>query len=162
MRTWLARGAAVGAGVVGVVLVATTVGSDSAPDSQHTAPSVSGMKLVAYGGCAEMVADLRSHAARNVGLWGFTPPGVAYASAGGVAARTAATPSATPAHSATNDYVPGADEPDLVKTDGDRVITVERGVLRVVDARTKQVTARLPLGAASQSWGASNLLVEGD
>jgi hypothetical protein len=120
------------------------------------------VKLVAYGGCADMVADLRTHAARNVGIWGVTPPGVAYSSAGGVSAQNAATPSASPVYSPTNDYVPGADEPDLVKTDGDRLITVERGVLRVVDARTKQVSARLPLSTAPQTWGASNLLVEGD
>ena len=40
---------------------------------------------------------------------------------------------------------PGADEPDLVKTDGNRVITVERGVLRIVDTATRTVTARLKL-----------------
>ncbi|HEY3088900.1 MAG TPA: beta-propeller domain-containing protein [Jatrophihabitantaceae bacterium] len=156
------RGVAVGAGVAGLVWVATSVGSDSAPGSQATTPPVSGMKLVAYGGCADMVADLRAHAARNVGIGGVTPPGVTYASAGGVTAQSAATPSASPAYSPTNDYVPGADEPDLVKTDGDRLITVERGVLRVVDARTEQVTTRLLLSAAPQTWGASNLLVEGD
>jgi hypothetical protein len=41
-------------------------------------------------------------------------------------------PAAAAPHSATNDYVPGADEPDLVKTNGSRVITVAGGVLRVV------------------------------
>jgi uncharacterized secreted protein with C-terminal beta-propeller domain len=158
MRTWLVKGAAVGAGVAGLVWVATSGGSDSAPGSQQpTTSPASGARLVAYGACAEMVADLRAHAARSVGIWGGTPPGVAYASAGG-AAQSAATPSASPAY----DYVPGADEPDLVKTDGDRLITVERGVLWVVDARTKQVATRLPLSAAPQAWGASNLLVEGD
>jgi uncharacterized secreted protein with C-terminal beta-propeller domain len=156
------QGVAVGAGVAGLVWVATSVGSDSAPGSQATTPPVSGMKLVAYGGCADMVADLRAHAARNVGIGGVAPPGIARASAGGVTAQSAATPSASPAYSPTNDYVPGADEPDLVKTDGDRLITVERGVLRVVDARTEQVTTRLPLSAAPQTWGASNLLVEGN
>jgi uncharacterized secreted protein with C-terminal beta-propeller domain len=152
----------VGAGVAGLVWAATSVGSDSAPGGQPTTPPASGVKLVAYRGCADMVADLSAHASRNVGLWGVTSPGVARASAGGVTARSAATPAATPAYSPTNDYVPGADEPDLVKTDGDRLITVERGVLRVVDARTKQVTARLALSAAQQPWGASNLLVDGD
>src|SRR5262245_14076764 len=102
------------------------------------------------------------HVARNVGILGVTPSGVAYSSAGGGTAQSAATPSAMPAYSPTNDYVPGADEPDLVKTDGDRLITVARGVLRVVDARTKQVTARLALSAAPQPWGASNLLIDGD
>lgn len=108
-----------------------------------------------------MLAGLRQHAARNVGIWGTTPPGLAPVAAGsGGAVERAAGPAAPP-HSATNDYVPGADEPDLVKTDGSRVITVAGGVLRVVDTRTRTATARLKL-VDEQAWGASNLLVEGN
>jgi hypothetical protein len=124
--------------------------------------AVGGIRLVSYTSCADMLAGLRQHAARNVGLWSTTPPGlspVAAGSGGGV--ERAAVPAAAPPHSATNDYVSGADEPDLVKTDGSRVITVERGVLRVVDTATRTVTARLKL-VSQQAWGASNLLVEGN
>ena len=74
----------------------------------------------------------------------------------------AAVPAPAPPHSTTNDYVPGADEPDLVKSDGSRVLTVERGVLRIVDTATKTVTARLTLADPQRAWGASNLLVEGN
>jgi hypothetical protein len=52
--------------------------------------------------------------------------------------------------------------PDLVKSDGSRVLTVERGVLRIVDTATKTVTARLTLADPQRAWGASNLLVEGN
>ena len=110
-----------------------------------------------------MLAGLRQHAARNVGRWGTTPPGLApvAAGSGGGVERGGGAWAAAPPHSATNDDVLGADEPDLVKTDGSRVITVERGVLRVVDAATRTVTARLKL-VSQQAWGASNLLVEGN
>ena len=108
-----------------------------------------------------MLAGLRQHAARNVGIWG-PPPGLAPVAAGSaVGVERAAGPSVAPPHSATNDYVPGADEPDLVKTDGSRVITVAGGVLRVVDTGTRTVTARLKL-LDEPAWGASNLLVEGN
>src|SRR5690606_24816458 len=43
---------------------------------------------------------------------------------------------AAPQHSGTNVHEAGVDEPDLVKTDGRRIVTVNRGVLRVVDAAT--------------------------
>ena len=65
----------------------------------------------------------------------------------------AAVPAPAPPHSTTNDYVPGADEPDLVKTDGSRVITVERGVLRIVNAATRTVTARLDAGRPAAGVG---------
>jgi hypothetical protein len=56
----------------------------------------------------------------------------------------------------------GVDEPDLVKTDGKRIITVNRGVLRVVDAATKEVTGTLHLVPEDQPWVTADLLVHGD
>ena len=154
---------AVVVGAAGLVWVSTSTGRDSSTSVANPADAaVGGIRLVSYTSCADMLAGLRQHAARNVGLWGTTPPGlspVAAGSGGGV--ERAAVPAAAPPHSATNDYVSGADEPDLVKTDGSRVITVERGVLRVVDTATRTVTARLKL-VSQQAWGASNLLVEGN
>ena len=57
--------------------------------------------------------------------------------------RAAKGASGAPEHSTTNVHEAGVDEPDLVKTDGNRVITVNRGVLRVVDAATRKVTGTL-------------------
>ena len=110
-----------------------------------------GSRLASYTSCADMLAGLRQHAARNVGIWGTTPPGLAPAAVGnaGGIERAAAAPVAAPPHSATNDCLAGADEPDLVKTDGNRVITVEHGVLRIVNTATSTVTARLKLAARS-------------
>jgi hypothetical protein len=162
VRIWLGVGAVV---VVAAALVWVPSSTDRDPGSLVPHPAgtaVGGTRLVSYASCADMLAGLRQHAARSVGMWGATEAGLGAAAAGsGGAAERAAVPAAAAPHSATNDYVPGADEPDLVKTDGNRVITVAGGVLRVVDTGTRTVTARLKL-VNEQAWGASNLLVEGD
>nr|BFE86314.1 hypothetical protein GCM10020093_089150 [Planobispora longispora] len=67
-----------------------------------------------------------------------------------------------PEHSTTNTHEAGVDEPDLVKTDGNRVITVNRGVLRVVDTATRKVTGTVKLVDAEQAWAPADLLVSGD
>ncbi len=57
-----------------------------------------------------------------------------------------------------------AGEPDLVKTDGRRIVTVTGGVLRVVDAGTQQLTGVLDLSPGAGLDGATpaNLLLSGD
>ncbi|MCL2781416.1 MAG: beta-propeller domain-containing protein, partial [Actinomycetia bacterium] len=61
----------------------------------------------------------------------------------------------------TNVQEAGVDEPDVVKTDGDRVVAVTGGVLRVLDAGSAAVLGSLDLRAYA---GASNaqLFVSGD
>jgi hypothetical protein len=61
------------------------------------------------------------------------------------------------------------DEPDLVKTDGLRIVSVARGVLRVIDAGSRTVTGRLNLATALGYQPANdigyqpvNLLLSGD
>ena len=51
------------------------------------------------------------------------------------------------------------DEPDLVKTDGRRIVTVSRGVLWVVDAASRQLTGTLALESPAAP---TNLLLYGD
>ena len=72
--------------------------------------------------------------------------------------------SAPGAYSGTNTATPGVDEPDLVKTDGRRIVTISGGVLRVVDAATDQLTGALDLSSGAMYAGATpaNLLVAGD
>src|SRR5262245_20596286 len=67
-------------------------------------------------------------------------------------------------YSGTNDAVAGVDEPDLVKTDGRRIVTVIGGVLRVVDAQTMQLTGVLDLSGWAGTAGAApmNLLLGGN
>jgi hypothetical protein len=92
----------------------------------------------------------------------------AAAAAAGSGAGTSGT-SASPAYSGTNDYQPGVDEPDLVKTDGLRIVTVAGGVLQVIDAASRTVTGRLNLATAlgyqaadDISYQPVNLLLSGD
>ena len=68
------------------------------------------------------------------------------------------------AYSGTNTATAGVDEPDLVKTDGRRIVTVIGGVLRVVDAQTMQLTGVLDLSPWEGPDGAApvNLLLAGD
>ena len=57
----------------------------------------------------------------------------------------------TPDHSTTNMHEAGVDEPDLVKTDGERVYTVSGGTLRVIDTATRKVTASLDCPARTSA-----------
>ncbi|MDP9862981.1 MULTISPECIES: beta-propeller domain-containing protein [Streptosporangium] len=119
------------------------------------------IKLVSYSGCDDMLAGLRTAAAKRVGPWGLAGPQIMYMeSRSDVATARAKVPA--PEHSTTNVHEAGVDEPDLVKTDGNRVITVNRGVLRVVDAATRKVTGTLKLVDAEQAWAPADLLVSGD
>jgi hypothetical protein len=151
-------------------------------------------QLTAFHGCADALAGLRKAAESSVGPYGLpdtvsasagarsaagaggeaAPQGTAAeapaasAAAAGPAAGTSGT-SAPPAYSGTNDYQAGVDEPDLVKTDGVRIVTVAGGVLRVIDAASRTVTGRLNLAAAigyrpagDISYQPVNLLLSGD
>ena len=131
-------------------------------------------RLMSFRGCGEELTALRTAAEASVGPYGL--PGLASpvnrtvypAAAAGAppaaAGAGAAAPAAVPAYSGTNDYVAGVDEPDLVKTDGRRIVTVAGGVLEVIDAASRTVTGRLDLGAAGQDMGdqPANLLLSGD
>jgi len=89
---------------------------------------------------------------------GAPAPNAAAPNAGapGGAAKDAQEP---PLHSDTNVAEVGVDEPDLVKTDGRRIVTVSRGVLWVVDAASRQLTGTLALERPIEP---TNLLLYGD
>ena len=134
------------------------------------------VRLTSFHGCAEELAALRKAAEASVGPYGL--PGLASSVNGAVypaaaagapraaagAGAAAAAPAAVPAYSGTNDYVAGVDEPDLVKTDGRRIVTVADGVLEVIDAASRTVTGRLDLSAAGggMAYQPANLLLSGD
>jgi Beta propeller domain len=134
------------------------------------------VRLTSFHGCAEELAALRKAAEASVGPYGLpglassangtaypaAAAGASYAAAGAGAA--AAAPAAVPAYSGTNDYVAGVDEPDLVKTDGRRIVTVANGVLEVIDAASRTVTGRLDLSDTGEdmAYQPANLLLSGD
>ena len=130
-----------------------------APSEMRAAPAI---KLVGYqADCRRLTEELRKAAQESVGPWGLGGGMRAWDSREAASADLAyAGPAAKTAEfSGTNNHEAGADEPDLVKTDGRRVVTVDRGVLRVVDAAARAETGRLDLGVGQ---GPADLLLAGD
>ncbi|SCL26755.1 beta-propeller domain-containing protein [Micromonospora aurantiaca (nom. illeg.)] len=126
-----------------------------------------GLRLVAFDGCDEALRQLRTAAKAAVGPWGLGPDvrmqfSAERAAVGG-AAKDAASAS-TPDFSGTNVHEAGVDEPDLVKTDGRRIVTVSRGVLSVVDPASRRVTGRLALDPDAERFSGDegSLLLHGD
>jgi hypothetical protein len=128
-----------------------------------------------YTSCTDLLAGLRSHAAASVGPYGFDG-GVVYASEGvgagtAVAAavpgamapdtqKSSASTSTGTDTSTTNVQEQGVDEPDIVKTDGGRVLVLSSGHLHVLDAATRTVTATLDLTVYA-GWQNAQLLAAG-
>ncbi|SCL22423.1 Secreted protein containing C-terminal beta-propeller domain [Micromonospora nigra] len=134
------------------------------PDGPRPVPA---SRLVAYDSCAEALAELRAAAVESVGPYGFgggwlnsVPFGEAEAATVGGASRT----KDARTHSTTNNHEAGADEPDVVKTDGRRIVTVQDGVLRVVDPASRRETGRLDVseGRRELRWASYELLLRGD
>ena len=125
------------------------------------------MTLLAYPTCAVLLAGLRAHAASHPTWWGL--PGMATIDnrmivpgvAAGRISSTAEAAASAPHHSTTNNQEVGVDEPDIVQTDGRRVVTVSDGELRVVDTATHKITGRLDLRKYGGADSAQ-LLMAGD
>ncbi|KOV82079.1 beta-propeller domain-containing protein [Nocardia sp. NRRL S-836] len=160
-----------GVAVVAVagVCVSSTVRDESfAPPVADHGP----VRLVAFDSCDNAVKELRNAMAPYVTAFGIggrgrdfmlSADGMAADSSAGVAQREAVPKAATPPaeqqnHSTTNVHEQGVDEPDLVKTDGTRVVSITDGKLRVIDVARRSITGTLDLGDRR----ASQLLVSGD
>ncbi|MFC6089128.1 beta-propeller domain-containing protein [Saccharothrix lopnurensis] len=178
-KSWGGRAAL----LAGAALVAGVSAASAVPGAQGGPPvEAVPVDLVAFDTCDTALAGLRRAIAPHVGAYGLGG-GYFAAQDGGVAAdaragasppvaaqqgatrrEAAAVPDAVPrepgapGHSSTNAHEAGVDEPDLVKTDGERVVTVADGRLRVVDAADRRVTATLDLPGGH----ASQLLLHGD
>jgi hypothetical protein len=178
--------------VTGCLLVISGCSAGAAQPAVHQEPGTQSMpvRLTSFHGCGEELLALRKATEASVGPYGLpglalSANGTAYpapagatraaAGAGDAAASGAAAPAAfapaagapaatAPAYSGTNDYVAGVDEPDLVKTDGRRIVTVANGVLQVIDAASRTVTGRLDLTATGggMAYQPVNLLLSGD
>ncbi|MGE5827288.1 MAG: beta-propeller domain-containing protein [Micromonosporaceae bacterium] len=141
-------------------------------------------QLVAFDTCQTAVQSLRAAAKAVVGPYGFgggvyyggegalrgaAPPAPqAAGGAGGATDKSAgsANTGTAPDYSGTNRHEAGADEPDLVKTDGRRIVTITAGVLRVIDAASATVNGTLDLNSHDPNGGyltlAADLLLSGD
>ncbi|MBL7261457.1 beta-propeller domain-containing protein [Paractinoplanes lichenicola] len=125
----------------------------SAPSASPPAPAPP-LKLVAFDSCAQLEKELRAAAE----LSSTAERGSARLAVPDNA--RAADSVAGPAHSGTNVHEAGVDEPDIVKTDGKRIVTISGGVLRVVDTASRTQVGRLELGV--QAYGEPTLLLAGD
>ncbi|WP_176732029.1 beta-propeller domain-containing protein [Micromonospora rhizosphaerae] len=154
-----------------------------APPRDRKVPA-GGFQLVAFDSCAEALQQLKTAAKAYVGPWGFGPSGdvrtfsgAEQAGAPAAAKRADAAPganaaapgdtaagAAAPGYSGTNTHEAGVDEPDLVKTDGKRIVTVNRGKLYVIDPATRRLTGELKLAPGADGFGGAeaSLLLQGD
>lgn len=154
----------------------TTTTTESPPDGVEFAST-----LRNFDDCDALLAHIRAEAMSRVGPYGlddnrFGPfvgaraaaeeaeAAIATAAAESAAAAPAADSefddAGGPDFSGTNVQVSGVDEPDIVKTDGRRIITVRDGTLTVVDVSGDEpaITGRVLLG---ERWG-GELLLHGD
>ncbi|MFI6733583.1 beta-propeller domain-containing protein [Nonomuraea sp. NPDC050451] len=160
MKTLIRTAATVAAlATAAVACTSTTAGAPPKP----RVSSLGAIRLVAYNGCDDLLSGLREHAAQRVTPYGFDnvmPLAYMEDSARSV---TANAKTSTPEHSTTNVHEAGVDEPDVVKTDGNRLITVKDGVLRIIDTATRKVTGSLKLTEGENGRGVpADLLVSGD
>jgi uncharacterized secreted protein with C-terminal beta-propeller domain len=85
----------------------------------------------------------QQNSAADTAQAGAAPPMSAYA-------KTSDSPAA-PDHSTTNIAETGVDEPDIVKTDGNRIVSLRRGWLYVADPKTKTMVGGVPIGAPNST-----------
>ncbi|WP_433263254.1 beta-propeller domain-containing protein [Actinosynnema sp. CS-041913] len=159
--TWGRRAALLGgAALVAVVSAASAVPAVFDVRALPPAQNVP-VELVAFDTCDAALAELRAAVAPHVGVYGLGRGNITMMAEADGREATAAVPKsapsaafdqAAPEHSKTNVHEAGVDEPDLVKTDGKRIVTVADGKLRVVDVASRKLTGTLdmPAGFASQ------------
>ncbi len=161
----------------GVTTAALLVGGSDGHDGDEPGDVVGarGVSLVAYDSCETALAELKERVLPHVTPYGLNQGG-GYAAGGGDVAvadggARAQAPGAAPSapedtssgtraeeHSTTNVHEAGVDEPDLVKTDGERVVSIVDGVLRVVDVATRKQTAAMRI----EDGYPTQLLLAGD
>ncbi len=183
------RGFGAGVGVLlasGALVLSACSARPFAPVIGAGGPRAAGAGLVRFTSCADALRNLRAAASKAAGPGGFAVSGGAraapgagapagaqaaasdggagQAAAGGAGAGRSSGAAALGTYSGTNTAEAGVDEPDLVKTDGRRIVTVIGGVLRVVGARARQLTGVLDLAATAGAGGATpaSLLLAGN
>ena len=141
-----------------LVLAACTPADIVAP------PRAGAAELAEFGSCEELLGYFQEHALEQVGPWGFGGGGwftdepmsmEDSAEAGSDSAMAASGGDGGGAgtdFSGTNNQEEGVEEPDLVQTDGEILVTVREGSLVVVDvaSRSRLGSLRLP-GQSSDS-----------
>lgn len=141
-----------GAVVVAGVCAASAV--PSGPEVEEPVVPTGDPALVAYDSCDTAATALRRAILPHVTEYGLGGPYLTMERTVGDAAPPTAR---TPEHSTTNRHEAAADEPDLVKTDGRRVVSVVDGRLRVLDVASGTVA-----GLSDLPGPATGVLLHGD
>src|SRR5262245_59884031 len=183
-RTGLARAGALALAICAALgpLAACTSDNSLAGKTGPIGP----YRLVAFDSCDDALGQIRSASQNAVGPYGFgnsygfsvedglgpvppvpqaaAPPGANTGDRSATGASSSVPSGGTPAHSDTNNQEAGVDEPDLVKTDGNRILVVHNGVLNVIDAASHQITGTLSLAPSNDPlrYSPADLLLSGD
>ncbi|MEV6691362.1 beta-propeller domain-containing protein [Micromonospora sp. NPDC051196] len=157
---------AAGSTLIALALLASSTAAP-APGPPTGPVMVPAAGLISFDSCADALTELRAAARASVGPYGFEGSvlfGDRAALAAGAEAKGQLDRSATPNHSTTNNHEAGADEPDVVKTDGRRIVTVTGGALRVIDPASRRIIGQLDLPGEETAayWGSYRLLLLGD
>jgi uncharacterized secreted protein with C-terminal beta-propeller domain len=148
-----------------VALLSAACTSPAQPPAPRQPVPVPALELVAYDSCDTLLKDVRTAAKANVHPWGFGQNawlddfalGMGDTRPAAGAEKSMSGTVAAPAYSGTNNHELGVDEPDLVKTDGIRIVAIVKQQLRVIDAVQHRVTGTLSMpGAVDQ------ILLNGD
>lgn len=129
------------AGFVGVTLVMSSCVSGGSLNFGVGPASIAG-GLQSFSSCEDFLDYVKGHALERVEPWGLPGGPWAMPFEEGIASDAAAGQMLTPApatipdnlYSTTNVQTAGVDEPDIVKTDGERVLALAQGKLFYVDA----------------------------
>ncbi len=167
-------------GITGLVALAGCSGSDTISGSPQPV-DLGDVRLIAYDSCDGLLDWFHQEASARVTAYGLesvngyptAARGAAeFDSASGAATASGADSSASAptttagggdgGTSSTNTQEQGVGEPDLAWTDGNRLVTVEGGALRVVDLDAATVTATLDLPDVESGSTPVGLLVDGD
>lgn len=162
-------------------------GGDASGDDRETV-TLANLQLVAnltpFDACEDLLSYLRTEGAARVGPYGFGNQGgfpmpfergeatddeAADTDAGGDAGSGEPAPTTDgsdaqggdPAFSDTNVQEEGVDEPDSVKTDGERIVTVTGNELRVIDVTGATPVVLGTVGLGEDRWG-DELFLRGD
>lgn len=180
MKTTAAKATVLVAGLAGsaMALSACTgggIGGVQPPAGQLAAA----LRLVSFDSCDDALAGLKRAAADYVSPYGLGGgrileadaalgvPEAATAGEGGALSAggddAGATVTTQREYSTTNTHEEGVDEPDLIKTDGRRIVTVTGDTLRVIDAESRTLTGELELDDHhGDVWYSEQMLLAGD
>ncbi|WP_130011340.1 beta-propeller domain-containing protein [Serinicoccus sediminis] len=134
-------------------------------------PRAGAAELTDFGSCEELLAYVKEHALERVGPWGFGG-GAGWFGAEDMAASDAAAADSSAGggkgaraeggdFSGTNNQEEGVEEPDVVQTDGDIIVTTRAGRLVVVDVSSQTQVGSLALPGGPTGSEAELLLDRG-